>query len=362
MYRRHDEHGYRVLHRPWVGDDCVLRENVYDPGAPAVEKGQTHRTVALAVLGSLTRDKKGCTDPTGYVHPIGAQYYREHGHLWVCDAPRIEEQRDRCFLALAELPQKMQNQTTPIGRIARALDHGMARKAQAIDQIPGQVVNTADGVADGRITAGTVLGTLVAKAVDIAEHASLDAGKRWLKSKVDGVRELARKPAIEQGEILAEEAGDAMIPHPVTVGVAALTGGLGRGALSSTNKLEELAQVGKKVVKETEKEAIHAGGTASQVLLRTPQQLQAKFKHAPDFGVTGNYSKAKAAEFSQAIHRHVNSPGVRSIQGTYHRQPVTHFLDPSSGLDVLVDSAGNFISGWRLSPAQLQNVLSHGGL
>jgi len=31
MYRRPHEHGYRVLHRPWVGDDCVLRENVYDP-------------------------------------------------------------------------------------------------------------------------------------------------------------------------------------------------------------------------------------------------------------------------------------------------------------------------------------------
>jgi hypothetical protein len=140
MYRRPHEHSYRVLHRPWVGDDCVVRENVYDPSAPSIEKGQTHRTVELAVLGSVTKDRKGCMDSSGYVHSIGAQYYREHGHLWVCDAPRIEEQRDRCFLALAELPQKMQNQTTPVGRIARALDHGMARKAQAIDKLPDQAV------------------------------------------------------------------------------------------------------------------------------------------------------------------------------------------------------------------------------
>jgi hypothetical protein len=103
-------------------------------------------------------------------------------------------------------------------------------------------------------------------------------------------------------------------------------------------------------------------GAASRVLLRTPEQLQAKFKHAADFGVTGNYSKAKAVEFSQAIHQHVNSPGVRMIQGTYRGQSVTHFLDPSSGLDVIVDPAGTFISGWRLNTAQLQNVLSHGGL
>ena len=108
--------------------------------------------------------------------------------------------------------------------------------------------------------------------------------------------------------------------------------------------------------------AARAGGEASQVLLRTCQQLQAKFKHAKDFGVVGNYSKATAAEFSRAIHQHINSPGVRAIQGTYHKQPVIHFLDPSSGLNVIADPAGNFVSGWRLSPAQLQNVLTHGGL
>ena len=249
MYRRPHKHSYRVLHRPWVGDDCVLRENVYDPSAPAIEKGQTNRTVELAVLGSVTKDRTGCTDPTGHVHPVGTQYYREHGHLWVCDAPRIEEQRDRCFLSLAELPQKMQSQTTPVGRIARALDHGLARKAQAIDKLPDQVVSTADGVVEGRVTADTIKSTIEAKAKDIAEHASVDAAKHWIKSKIDGVRELASKPPIEQGEILAEEAGDAMIPHPVTVATTALTGGLGRGVLHVADEFEDAAQVGKRLGK-----------------------------------------------------------------------------------------------------------------
>ena len=189
MYRRPHEHTYRVLHRPWVGHDCVLRENVYDPLAPSRDKGQTHRTVELAVLGALTKDRAGCTDPAGYVHPVGTQYYREHGHLWVCDTPRIEEQRDRCFLALAELPQKVQNQTTRVGRIARALDHGLIHKAQSIDKIPAQLVATADGVAEGRITAGTVVGGIEAKARDIAQHASLDAAKGWIKSKLHEARE-----------------------------------------------------------------------------------------------------------------------------------------------------------------------------
>ncbi len=271
MYRRPHEHSYRVLHRPWVGDDCVLRENVYDPSAPSIEKGQTHRTVELALIGSLTKDKKGCTNPAGSVYPIGTQYYREHGHLWVCDAPRIEEQRDRCSLSLAELPQKMQNQTTPVGRIARALDHGLSKKAQAIDKISDQVVNTADGVADGRITAGTVAGALEAKAKDIVQHASLDAAKSWIKSKIDDAREWAGKPLIEQGEDLAEEAGDAMIPHPVTVGMTVVTGGFGRGALHAAAELEDAAKVGKKAANaaasaaiKAEKKTVMAVGAAAE--------------------------------------------------------------------------------------------------
>jgi RHS repeat-associated protein len=108
--------------------------------------------------------------------------------------------------------------------------------------------------------------------------------------------------------------------------------------------------------------AAEAEGSASRVLLRTPQQLQAKFKHAADFGVAGNYSKANAAEFSRAIHQHINNPVISAIEGTYHKQAVTHYLNPSTGLNVMADATGNFISGWSLSPSQLQNVLTHGGL
>lgn len=249
MYRRPQEHGYRVLHRPWVGDDCVLRENVYDPEAPGRQQGQTHRVVELLVLGAITKDRTGCSDPTGYVHPIGTQYYREHGHLWICAAPRTEEQRDRCFLALAELPQKMRNQTTPLGRIARALDHGAVRKAQAVGEIPDRIVNAADGVAEGRITAGTVVGALEAKAQYIAEHASLDAAKGWIKGKLQGAREWGGKPRIEQAEDLAEEGGDALIPHPVTVGATIVTGGLGRGAVGIAEELDGAIQAGKQATR-----------------------------------------------------------------------------------------------------------------
>lgn len=104
-----------------------------------------------------------------------------------------------------------------------------------------------------------------------------------------------------------------------------------------------------------------AAKTSSNVLLNTSRQLQAKFKHAGDFGVVGNYSKANAGKFSSAINQHINSAGVQTIQGTYKGQSVIHYVNPSTGSNVISSPIGQFISGWKLNPAQLQNVLKHGG-
>src|SRR5690606_20859124 len=105
-----------------------------------------------------------------------------------------------------------------------------------------------------------------------------------------------------------------------------------------------------------------AAKTGSNVLLNTSRQLQAKFKHAGDFGVVGNYSKANASKFSSAINQHINSAGVQTINGTYRGQSVIHYVNPNTGLNVISSPTGQFISGWKLNPAQLQNVLKHGGL
>ncbi len=105
-----------------------------------------------------------------------------------------------------------------------------------------------------------------------------------------------------------------------------------------------------------------AARSSSNVLLNTSRQLQAKFKHAGDFGVVGNYSKANAGKFSSAINQHINSAGVQTIQGTYRGQSVIHYVNPNTGLNVISSPSGQLISGWKLNPAQLQNVLKHGGL
>jgi RHS repeat-associated protein len=105
-----------------------------------------------------------------------------------------------------------------------------------------------------------------------------------------------------------------------------------------------------------------AAKESSRILNMTTNQLQTKFNHAADFGVTGNWNKAAAGKFSSAINQHINSPGVKIIHGTYHRQPAVHYLNPNTGLNVISRPNGQFWSGWKLSPEQLQNVMQHGGL
>jgi hypothetical protein len=83
---------------------------------------------------------------------------------------------------------------------------------------------------------------------------------------------------------------------------------------------------------------------------------------SPDFGVNGNWTTANGAAHTAAIEAHLSSPTTRVILGTYRGDPVTHYVDPGSALDVLVSAAGDFISGWRLNAAQLANVLARGSL
>ena len=105
-----------------------------------------------------------------------------------------------------------------------------------------------------------------------------------------------------------------------------------------------------------------AGRGSSRILNTTAKQLQSKFKHATDFGLKGNWNKTAAGKFNSAINQHINSSGVRVINGTYRGQPAIHYLNPSTRLNVISTPQGQFWSGWRLTPTQLRNVVKHGGL
>ena len=105
-----------------------------------------------------------------------------------------------------------------------------------------------------------------------------------------------------------------------------------------------------------------SGTAASSSLKASRRSLQHSFKHAKVFGIEGNASNRSLAEFTSAIQRHVTDEGTRAIQGTFRGRPVTHFVNPETGLNVMRDQSGHFLSGFRLKPKQLEHVLLNGKL
>jgi hypothetical protein len=95
-----------------------------------------------------------------------------------------------------------------------------------------------------------------------------------------------------------------------------------------------------------------------------PRQLQHTFsKHGLDFGISGPWDSTTAALLEKAIQDHVNNPAVQKIAGTYRGTiVVTHYFDPATGVNVMLDSADDFIGGWKLSGAQKAHLLASGNV
>jgi RHS repeat-associated protein len=106
-----------------------------------------------------------------------------------------------------------------------------------------------------------------------------------------------------------------------------------------------------------------AKGAFSRILSISPRLAQKGFgKHGSALGLTGNWNPSRAAEFSAAVNKHINHPVVQVIEGRYRGIDVTHYLDPRTGVNVIADRAGNYISVWRLGAEQLESVLKTGRL
>jgi Colicin D len=84
-------------------------------------------------------------------------------------------------------------------------------------------------------------------------------------------------------------------------------------------------------------------------------------RHAKEFGITSNWSKAAATEFEGVLQKHVQE--LNPIQGTYRgTQKVLHYFDPKTELNVMTDMSGNLVGGWKLSNDQITYLLSTGAV
>ena len=79
------------------------------------------------------------------------------------------------------------------------------------------------------------------------------------------------------------------------------------------------------------------------------------------YNINGNYNRVNGQLFQEALINHMKQ--FKPISGTYHGRPVDHYLDPKTGLNVIVDKqTKRFWTAWKLNQPQLEHVLEHGNL
>jgi hypothetical protein len=85
------------------------------------------------------------------------------------------------------------------------------------------------------------------------------------------------------------------------------------------------------------------------------QQLDKKWKHASDFGITTtNKNPSTLALYRQAIVKHLNNPATL-LHGTYEYVKGSKvYFNPITNLVVILDSKNNFVSGWKMIPGKPQ--------
>lgn len=107
------------------------------------------------------------------------------------------------------------------------------------------------------------------------------------------------------------------------------------------------------------------GGFAGEITSITQKQLDKKFKHASDFGVvTTKKNPETLAQFESAIKTHMSSTSTVQ-QGTYgFVKDSKVFFNAATNNAVVVDGAGNFVTGFKLAPGtqQFENFIKNGVL
>jgi hypothetical protein len=101
--------------------------------------------------------------------------------------------------------------------------------------------------------------------------------------------------------------------------------------------------------------------TSSDVVHASKKIWQAKFKHANEFGVEGNWNPSQLKSFKDAVNQHINANGTQVVHGTYlHGNiPARFHVNPNTGLTVVSRMNGKFITGFRASSAQINDILTN---
>jgi hypothetical protein len=169
-------------------------------------------------------------------------------------------------------------------------------------------------------------------------------------------------PARASGQILFNVA---TLPFVATKALDAADAASAAARTSSAARLGETADDSGNASKlGTASKAAPAGKADSSLpeLTQSRPQLEAKFKHAADFGVTETRGVGGFDAYGKALDSFVRDPSTLRVRGTYRGNPAILNYNQADRLIVVQEPDGSFVSGWRMSKAQLQNVISRGSL
>ncbi|MCP2291653.1 DUF6531 domain-containing protein [Nocardia amikacinitolerans] len=95
-----------------------------------------------------------------------------------------------------------------------------------------------------------------------------------------------------------------------------------------------------------------------------PKTLNKKYDaHAGDFGITGNRNKTNLEQYVAAMKAHMTDVDTRIYRFNYRGQgSAIGFINPDTGLMVMLRSDGKFWSGWKLGENQLAGIIQKGYL
>lgn len=91
----------------------------------------------------------------------------------------------------------------------------------------------------------------------------------------------------------------------------------------------------------------------------TKQKLQHEYKHAPDFGIEGNWNKSNSEAYQNAIQNHINTAS-EVYQSVYRGDPVTVYINSKNSLGAYVDLDGNYVGGWKFNTSQIDYHRTNG--
>jgi hypothetical protein len=90
------------------------------------------------------------------------------------------------------------------------------------------------------------------------------------------------------------------------------------------------------------------------------KKLDKKWKHAIEFGVSGNRTINNLQIYKQALEKHLNNPDTIEIVGSYRGTPRYHYYNPTNDLWVAVDMNRDYLAGWMLGTEQIRYLLTVG--